>query len=97
MSTISKDKARFDARLSIHQKQLLEKAALLGGYRSLTDFVLLTAQEKANEIIKEKEKILTSERDSQIFFDAIFETIKPSSELKSALKDYETFVSNTKR
>jgi uncharacterized protein (DUF1778 family) len=43
--------ARFDARLSLTQKELLEKAAHLGGYRSLSDFVIKVAEDKANEII----------------------------------------------
>src|SRR5690606_38510950 len=47
MGTAIKEHARFDARLSKEQKQFFEKAAYLGGYRSLTDFVILTVQEKA--------------------------------------------------
>ena len=55
MNTTIKEEARFNARLPKEQKILIEKAALLGGYRSLTDFVILAVQEKAKEIIKEKE------------------------------------------
>jgi uncharacterized protein (DUF1778 family) len=33
----------------------------IGGYRSLTDFVILTIQEKAKEIVREKEQIISSE------------------------------------
>ena len=52
MSTAPKEQARFNARLSREQKQLFEKAASIGGYRSLTDFVILTIQEKAKEIVR---------------------------------------------
>lgn len=96
MSTIIKEQARFDARLSKEQKKFFEKAAYLGGYRSLTDFVILTVQEKAKEIVQEKEQIIASERDSQIFFDAIINSKKPSETLKSALEDYNAFLSNSK-
>jgi uncharacterized protein (DUF1778 family) len=96
MSTAIKDQARFDARLPKEQKQFFEKAAYLGGYRSLTDFVILTVQEKAKEIIQEKEQILASENDSQIFFDAVTKPRKPSKTLKNALEDYNNFVSNLK-
>lgn len=96
MGTISKEQARFDARLSKEQKQFFERAAYLGGFRSLTDFVILTVQEKAKEIIKEKEQIIASERDSQIFFDAITQPAKPSKTLKKALEDYNAFASNSK-
>jgi len=32
-------KARFDTRLSKDKKLIIEKAAVLGGYRNLSDFV----------------------------------------------------------
>ncbi|MBN2681285.1 MAG: DUF1778 domain-containing protein [Bacteroidales bacterium] len=89
------EQARFDARLPKEQKQFFEKAAFLGGYRNLTDFVIKAAQEKAREIIREKEKVIASERDSEIFFDAITNPIKPSENLKKALDDYNAFVAKT--
>lgn len=95
MSTIAREQARFDARLPKEQKILFEKAAYLGGYRNLTDFVILTAQEKAKEIIKEKEQILASERDSQIFFEALTNPRKPSETLKKAYEDYNAFMTNS--
>ncbi|WP_028522530.1 type II toxin-antitoxin system TacA family antitoxin [Runella limosa] len=96
MNTTTKEQARFDARLSKEQKHFFEKAAYLGGFRSLTDFVILTVQEKAKEIIKEKEQIIASEKDSQLFFDAITNPKPPSKTLKSAYEDYNTFISNSK-
>jgi uncharacterized protein (DUF1778 family) len=95
MSTSAKEQARFDARLSKEQKQFFEKAAYLGGYRSLTDFVILTVQEKAKEIIKDKEQVLASERDCEVFFDAITNPKSPSAALKKAAAEYEAFVSNS--
>lgn len=43
--------ARFNTRMSKDQKAFFERAAILGGYRSLTDFVMEAVQEKAKEII----------------------------------------------
>lgn len=94
-STIA-EQARFDARLPKEQKQFFEKAASLGGYRNLTDFIVRVVQEKANEIIKEKEQIIASERDSIIFFNAITNPQKPSETLKNALDDYNSFIANSK-
>lgn len=91
-----KEQARFDARLPKEQKEFFEKAALLGGYRNLTDFVILTVQEKAKEIIKEKEQIIASDRDGKIFFDAITKPKKPNKALTNALNDYNAFISKTK-
>lgn len=93
----TKEQVRFDARLPKEQKQFFEKAAYLGGFRSLTDFVILTVQEKAKEIVQEKEQIIASEKDSQIFFDAITNPKKPSKTLKNAFEDYNDFVSNSKK
>lgn len=95
MGTTIKEQARFDARLPKEQKQFFERAAYLGGFRNLTDFVIIAAQEKAKEIIKEKEQIIASEKDSQIFFDAITNPRKPSEALKRALNDYNAFVSDS--
>ena len=97
MSTANKEHARFDARLPKEQKQFFERAAALGGFRSLTDFVILTVQEKAKEIILENEQIIASENDSQIFFDAITNPKKPSETLKNALEDYNLFVANSEK
>ena len=47
-------KTRFDTRLPKEQKLLFERAAIIGGFRSLTDFILIAAQEKAKEIIRER-------------------------------------------
>lgn len=90
-----KDQARFDTRLPKEQKQFFERAAYLGGYRNLTDFIVRTMQEKANEIIGENEKVIASERDAQVFFDAITNPTNPSECLKNAVNDYDDFIANS--
>ena len=97
MKNSSKEQTRFDARLSKEQKQFFEKAAYLGGYRSLTDFVILTVQERAVKIVKEKEQIIASKRDGQIFFDAITNPKRPSNALKKGFKNYKAFVAGSKK
>jgi uncharacterized protein (DUF1778 family) len=94
MALLANDQARFDARLSKEQKQFFERAAYLGGYRNLTDFIIHTVQEKAKEIIHEQEQVIASEKDMQIFFNAITAPQKPSETLKKALDDYNAFASN---
>ncbi len=89
METLKQDKARFDTRLPKEQKQLFERAARLGGYKNLSDFIILTVQERAKEIIKESEKVLASQKDSEIFFAAIMNPVLPNNELKSAVRDYK--------
>lgn len=93
MDTIKNGKARFDTRLTKEQKQFFERAAILGGYRNLTDFVLATVKKKAKEIIEEKEKIIASGKDKAIFFDSLMNPPKPNNELLSAKNAYDEMVS----
>jgi len=81
--------ARFDARLPQEQKEFFEHAANLGGFRSLTDFILQAVQEFANRIVSEHEKFLASERDKAIFFDALMSPPKPNEALKQAHQRYK--------
>lgn len=81
--------ARFDTRLSQEQKVFFEKAARLGGYRNLTDFVIITVQEKAKEIISERERVIASEKDSEIFFDAISNPNPPNEALTKAADEFK--------
>jgi len=86
--------SRFDARLPKKQKELFEYASKLAGFRSLTDFILRTVQEKAEEIVEEHNQIITSQKDQEIFFDLVFKDIKPNKKLKSAFIEYNDQVIN---
>ncbi len=87
------EKARFDTRLPKEQKMFFERAARLGGYRSLTDFVIMTVQEKAKKIILEREQIIASQKDSEIFFNAIINSPKANNNLTNAANEYKTILS----
>jgi uncharacterized protein (DUF1778 family) len=86
---LNTDKTRFDTKLTKVQKDLFELAAKIGGYRTLTDFVVTTVQEKAKNIVEQHEAILLSERDKNIFFDAIMNPPKPNQRLQEAAKRYK--------
>jgi uncharacterized protein (DUF1778 family) len=91
----SSKKARFDTKLSKEQKELFELAANLGGFRTLTEFVIYSVQEKAKSIIKEHNTILASQKDREIFFNALMHPHKPNAKLRSAAKNYK--VATTKK
>lgn len=95
MSTLSEKevKARFDARISLDKKIIMEKAAQIAGYRNLSDFVMSTAYEKAQKIIRKSETILTSQRDYEVFFNALMNPPEPNDNLKSAVRDYKNSIS----
>jgi uncharacterized protein (DUF1778 family) len=83
------DMARFDTRLPREQKEFFEYAANLGGFRSLTEFIIQAVQEFANKIVEENQKILASQKDREIFFDALMNHPAPNSELKQATKRFQ--------
>ena len=88
------ERARFDTRLSKEQKELFEYAASLGGFRTLTEFVIFSAQQQANSIVEKHRTILASNRDQEIFFNAIMNPHDPGSALKKAAKRFEKAISN---
>jgi len=89
MKTNTSSIARFDTRLSKEQKDFFAYAASLGGFRTLTEFVITSAQEKAQKIVKEHNTLLASKRDKEIFFDALLNSSKPNRNLKEAAKRYK--------
>lgn len=80
--------SRFDTRIPKTQKEFFEYAANLGGYRTLTEFVIFSVQTKADEIVEKHRTILASEKDQTIFFDAIMNPSAPSKKLRAAMKKY---------
>lgn len=80
--------ARFDTRLSKEQKELFEYAATLGGYSTLTEFVILSAQAKADEIVEKHRSIISTKKDQKIFFAAILNPPAPNKRLREAARRY---------
>ncbi|MBL4734344.1 MAG: DUF1778 domain-containing protein [Flavobacteriales bacterium] len=83
------ESSRFDTRLPKEQKDLFEYAASLGGFRTLTEFVMFSAREHAKKIIEDHNKVLASNKDQKIFFNAMVNPKKPNSNLKNAALNYK--------
>ena len=75
---------RFEVRLSVKQKEYLEFASRLGGYKSLSDFILTSALNEANLIVTRHRTILASIADKDTFFAALLQPDKPNEHLKAA-------------
>ena len=73
------EKTRFDTRLTKEQKELFEFAATIGGYRSLTEFVLVSVEERAKKIVEEHNLILSSKKDQEIFLMQLLRLRNPTS------------------
>jgi uncharacterized protein (DUF1778 family) len=79
---------RFDARLNEEQKVLIQKAADLEG-RSMTDFVLHSAEAAAERTIEERAMLILSARETEAFVDAILRPAQPGPVLRAAARDYK--------
>lgn len=84
----TQEKSRFDTRLSGKQKELFELAAQLGGYKTLSEFILSSAQQQADHILERHRQILVDEADRKIFFKALLQPPKPNANLKRAMARY---------
>lgn len=75
-------------KIQRQEPKSFDKAAALGGYRSLTVFVMVTLLKKAKEIVEENELTIASQMDKEIFFDSLLNPPKPNNELLSAKGKY---------
>ncbi len=82
---------RLDARVSREQKKVIERAASLVG-RSVTDFVVTSAQEKAEETIRKHEMMSLTVRDSVTFVEALLDPPEPNERLRAGARRYREFV-----
>ena len=80
---------KLDIRVSRTLKEYFEQAAKIGGFQSLTDFLLTAASEKAEVIIERRST--WSEHDRKIFFDAIVNPPAPNARLRLAMKRLNEF------
>lgn len=94
-TTSAAKRTRLDARLSETQRELFERAARIGGFRNFSHFVISSAQEKAEDIIRKNEAILASERDAELFFEAVMNPPKPNEALINAFKEYNTILKSS--
>jgi uncharacterized protein (DUF1778 family) len=80
---------RLEVRVSREQKDLFVRAAELQG-RSLTDFVIASAQEAAIETVRTHDALRVSERDRdrRTFVSALLAPAGPAKTLKQAAKRY---------
>ena len=85
--------ARFDARISDKQKKFFEYAATLGGYKTLAAFIFHAAEVEAEKIVEKHNAFLASEKDREIFFNALITPPKPSQRLKKGAQWYQEMIS----
>jgi uncharacterized protein (DUF1778 family) len=87
--------ARLNARLTEAQKTLLERAAQLSG-RSLTDFVVNSAEDAAARTIREHEIMTLSTRDTEAFVAALLGPPRPTPRLAKAAERHRKLLSSSR-
>jgi uncharacterized protein (DUF1778 family) len=92
VSTRTKDE-RLQVRLDDLKKAKLQRAANYT-HTTLSEFVLETALERADEVIQEHEVITLSDREWTRFMDALAKPAAPNATLKKALARYKKSVTN---
>ena len=90
-------KTRVDIRLAKKQIEYFEYAASLGGFKTLTDFVIFSGEQQANQIVEKHKTILASKRDQEIFFDALTNPQPANERLKKAASRYKKLISKKQR
>ena len=80
---------RVELRVSSAEKKIFKKAQKLSGDKSFSSFIIRVVKEKAEEIVAKKDRIIASEKDREVFFDAVFGSNKPNQNLLDAAKRYK--------
>lgn len=79
--------ARLEARITTDQKAVLVRAAKLAG-RTLSEFVVASAQEAAAKVIQEHETIRLSRAEQVTFVSALLDPPAPADRLRQAAANY---------
>ena len=79
--------ARLEARISVEQKTVLQRAAALSG-RTLSEFVVASAQDAASRVIQEHETIRLSRAEQIAFVSALLKPPAASARLRRAAAAY---------
>ncbi|MGV8093206.1 MAG: DUF1778 domain-containing protein [Mangrovibacterium sp.] len=86
---INKDE-RIEIRISSYDKRIFQKAQKLSGDKSFSSFIIRIVKEQAEEIVAKNDRIITSEKDREKFFDAVFGDSKPNQNLVEAAQKYKS-------
>ena len=86
---INKDE-RMELRVSSADKRIFKRAQKLSGDKSFSSFVVRIVKKEAEKIVAKEDRIIVSEKDRQLFFDAVFSNTKPNQNLAAAAKRYKS-------
>ena len=83
----SSQHARIEARVSLKQKELFERAAAIEGV-TLTDFAISSMNRAATSVVQEHTTIDLSVRNQRAFVEALRNPPEPNEALREAARAY---------
>ncbi len=87
----SRKNERLEARVTPDQKRLIERAAELRG-STVTDFVVVSAQQAAADTIRDFETLVLRDQARDVFINAILNPSPPNDAARAAAQRYKTEV-----
>lgn len=91
MSTSTNSRVAF--RISKEDKDLIDYARELMGFKSFSEFARYIITAEARSIVKERTTILASERDKEVFFKELMcENQEPNQALRYAVNYHKSMV-----
>lgn len=86
---INKDE-RIEIRVSPQDKRIFKKAQQLSGDKTFSSFMIRILKKEAERIVAKNDQIIVSDRDRDVFFEAVFGDRKPNQDLIHAAKRYKS-------
>jgi len=83
---------RVTARLPVSTLTLLEEATLLAGLSTLEDFLVQAAIEKAQRLMAPARVIELSQRDTEVFYQALENPPPPNEQLLAAFQRHQAML-----
>lgn len=88
-ATLNKDE-RIELRVTAADKRIFKRAQKISGDKSFSSFIIRIVKQHAEEIVAKNDRILATERDRQVFFDAVFGNTNPNQALIEAAERYKS-------
>ena len=85
----SRKQERLEARVTLDQKRLIERAAELRG-TTITEFVVVSAQQAAANTIKDFETLTIRDEAREVFIRAVLNPPAPNQAARAAAARYRT-------
>lgn len=88
MHTSTKD-ARINIKLASQDKSTIEQAAVLGGFRSTTDYMMKVLLEDSKRRIEESQQLIENEQDAALFYEILNRPAKTNKKLSESAAKYK--------